>query len=155
MLRRHSTSGDDSQARSTGPRVVVGVDGSAGSKKALRWAADFAAATDAELHAVAAWHVPVTLGWAFSPSPEGVPDRHAAKVLESTIDEVFGSERPPRLRESVVQAHPAAALLDAAEGADMLVVGSRGHGGFATALLGSVGTHCSQHATCPVAIIRG
>lgn len=149
-LTRQARSGDD---RSTS-RVVVGVDGSAGSKRALRWAADYAASTGAELHAVTAWTMPMTVGWAFRPSPEGVPERHAAKVLESTIDEVFGSERPARLRETIVGAHPAAALLEAARDADLLVVGSRGHGGFAATMLGSVGSQCSRHAPCPVAIIR-
>ena len=58
------------------------------------------------------------------------------------------------IRSVVIQENPARALLDTAKGADLLVVGSRGHGGFAEALLGSTGQHCVHHATCPVVIIR-
>ena len=59
------------------------------------------------------------------------------------------------IRPLVVQDNPAQALLDCAKGADLLVVGNRGHGGFTGALLGSVGQHCAQHAECPVVIVRG
>jgi len=59
------------------------------------------------------------------------------------------------VRSQVVNGYPAKVLLDAAAGADLLVVGSRGHGGFAEALLGSVGQHCVHHAHCPVLIMRG
>ncbi len=135
-------------------RVVVGVDGSAGSKQALRWAADYASRTGAEVRPVIVWNLPMSYGWALRPDPEGVPDRHAAKQLEATLDEVFGADRPPRLTTLVAEGHAAAELLRAAGEADLLVVGSRGHGGFAAAMLGSVGSHLSRHSPCPVVIVR-
>jgi nucleotide-binding universal stress UspA family protein len=135
-------------------RVVVGVDGSTCSKAALRWAANYAADTRAELFAVTVWNSPMSYGWAFVPEAEGLPERHAAKVLAGSLDAVFGSERPPGLQSAVLQGHPAAALVAAAKGADLLVVGRRGRGGSTAALLGSVSSQCTQHATCPVAVIR-
>lgn len=135
-------------------RVVVGVDGSTCSEAALRWAADYAAATGAELLAVIVWDSPTSYGWALAPEAEGLPERHAAKVLESSLDAVFGPERPPYLKSSVVRGHPAAALLAEANGADLLVVGRRGRGSFTAALLGSVSSRCTQHATCPVAVVQ-
>lgn len=59
------------------------------------------------------------------------------------------------VRTQVAEGNPARVLLSAAAGADLLVVGSRGHGGFTEALLGSVGQHCAHHARCPVVVIRG
>ena len=62
---------------------------------------------------------------------------------------------PVKVSSTVREGNPAKILLEAADGADLLVVGSRGHGGFAEALLGSVSQHCVHHAPCPVVIIRG
>ena len=134
--------------------VVVGIDGSSGSKAALQWAATYAAATCAPLHAVIAWHVPLGVGWALPLSEQGLPARHARILLESTLDEVLGSERPPGFRASVVEGHPVAALLTSASQARVLVVGSRGHGGFGAMMLGSVSSSCTQHAACPVVVVR-
>ena len=71
------------------------------------------------------------------------------------IAAAVGEAPEVEIRPLVVQDNPAQALLDCAKGADLLVVGNRGHGGFTGALLGSVGQHCAQHAECPVVIIRG
>jgi nucleotide-binding universal stress UspA family protein len=135
-------------------RIVVGVDGSEGSKKALRWAAHQAGLTGATLEAVIGWEYPAFYGWA-----PAIPDdvdlgQIAADALERAIAEVFGPDRPARLVTRVVSRHPALALVEASEGAELLVVGSRGYGGFADALLGSVSTFCVHHADCPVTVIR-
>jgi nucleotide-binding universal stress UspA family protein len=79
----------------------------------------------------------------------------AEQVLTEALDEVFGADRLAQLRTSVIEGHAAEVLVDASAGADLLVVGSRGHGGFVDALLGSVSTYCVQHAQCPVTVIRG
>jgi nucleotide-binding universal stress UspA family protein len=79
----------------------------------------------------------------------------AAEVVASTIAEVCGQGEPVKISPRVVEGNAAQALLDASAGAELLVVGSRGHGGFVEALLGSVGQHCVHHATCPVVLIRG
>ena len=79
----------------------------------------------------------------------------AAKVLADAVSQAVGPESKARVRQVVAEGNTAEVLLDAAEGADLLVVGSRGHGGFARALLGSVSQHCTHHAHCPVVVTRG
>jgi nucleotide-binding universal stress UspA family protein len=136
-------------------RVVVGVDGSSSSLRALRWASEHAERIGASLDVVTVWQLPTTYGWALRPSAEGNPARHAKRLLDEELDAVFGDRRPPTMRTHVVEGHPATTLLAAAEGADLLVVGSRGMGVFASTLAGSVSAQCAHHATCPVTIIRG
>ena len=100
--------------------------------------------------------------WEFAPGygfMAAVPDdmdyaEIAAEVVFDAIAEVVSPNEPVKIRSRVTQGNPAQMLLDASDGADLLVVGSRGHGGFTEALLGSVGQHCVQHATCPVVVIR-
>jgi nucleotide-binding universal stress UspA family protein len=141
---------------SNGPaRIVVGVDGSEGSKRALRWAARQAGLTGAVVEAVIAWHFPAFLSWApATPADDYDIAGIARQVLTQTLREVFGSTPPARLRTRVVEGHPAQVLMEASDGAELLVVGSRGYGGFADALLGSVSTYCVHHAQCPLTIIR-
>ena len=141
------------------PRIVVGVDGSPSSRAALRWAVGQAALTGGAVHAVMAWHVPVALSrsvWAPISVDEWdnlVEDTH--KALDAVISEEVQPTDRHWVTTHVVNGHPAEVLLDAADDADLLVVGSRGHGGFADALLGSVGQYCVHHAHCPVLIMRG
>jgi nucleotide-binding universal stress UspA family protein len=141
------------------PRIVAGVDGSDSSLSALRWAIRQAGLTGATVEAVAAWHYPVAsggYGWAPVSTDQAfnfkeITEKVLADAISSTLDP--GSE--VRLRAQVIEGNPAQVLLDAAAGADLLVLGSRGHGGFTEALLGSVSQHCVHHAPCPVVIIRG
>jgi nucleotide-binding universal stress UspA family protein len=142
------------QGRHSG-RIVVGVDGSESSKAALAWAVRQAALTGARVDAVNAWQIPATWGYGYSMALE-IPDlaKIAGKMLDEAIAEEADLAPEVEIRPVVVQENPARALLDAARGADLLVVGSRGHGGFTEALLGSVGQHCVHHANCPVVIIR-
>jgi nucleotide-binding universal stress UspA family protein len=135
-------------------RVVVGVDGSEQSKQALRWAARFAASVDARLDAVAAWQYPTGFGWGAVPL-EWSPGQDMEKVLTETVDEVFGSDRPAGMRLAVREGYAARVLLDESEGALMLVVGSRGRGGFTGLLLGSVSASVAEHAKCPVLVVHG
>jgi nucleotide-binding universal stress UspA family protein len=141
-----------------GPRIVAGIDGSASSMSALRWAIRQGALTGAAVDAVIAWHYPVApggYGWAPTGMEGGLDfEENAAKVLADAISAAVdpGSGIPVRAR--VVEGNPAQVLLDASDGADLLVVGSRGHGRFTEALLGSVSQHCVHHAHCPVVVIR-
>jgi nucleotide-binding universal stress UspA family protein len=138
-----------------GKRIVVGVDGSPSSMKALRWAIGQAKLTGAEVEAVTAWSYPSGYGWA--PFSEGGAvdfEGDAGKILVEALAQVSGIAPDVVVEPLVVQGHAADVLVRAAEGADLLVVGSRGHGGFAGMLLGSVSQHCVQHATCPVLILR-
>ena len=141
------------------PRIVVGVDGSPSSRAALRWAVRQARFTGGTVDAVMAWQIPLMLQnylWAPIYAEES---RDIAEDARKKIDAVLGEEIEPAdsqlVRSRVVHGHPAQVLLDAAAGADLLVIGSRGHGGFAEALLGSVSQHCVHHAHCPVLIMRG
>ena len=129
--------------------IVVGVDGSDGSVGALSWACDRASATGASVEAVTTWQWPMSLGPAV-PIPTGYdPAGDAQTMLEAIV--APEADRYPSLtiRTRVVEGHPAEALVEASRHADLLVVGSRGHGGFAGMLLGSVSQHCAAHAACP------
>jgi nucleotide-binding universal stress UspA family protein len=141
-----------------GGRIVVGVDGSESSRGALAWAVRQAALTGSTVDAVHAWHEPVSYGYGYGyamlvPVPE--LEKFAREALGKAIAAVADLAPGVDIRPVVVEGNPARALLDVAKGADLLVVGSRGHGGFTEALLGSVGQHCVHHADCPVVVIRG
>ncbi|NJC72337.1 universal stress protein [Planosporangium thailandense] len=139
-------------------RIVVGVDGSEPSRRALRWALQQAQATGASVEAIHVWDLPLYAGVA--PVIDTVSEsealaKGAEQILSETVAEVAGEHPAVPVRTRVLQGHPAVALLRASEGAGLLVVGSRGHGGFVGALLGSVSQYCVHHATCPVLVIRG
>jgi nucleotide-binding universal stress UspA family protein len=145
-------------------RIVVGVDGSAESKAALRWAAKLAPALGCAITAMTAWQFPAVVG--MSPAVMNVgmapyfpeswhPEQDARDLLDSTVQEVFADERPVDLVLSIAYGQPASVLLEASEDSTMLIVGSRGHGGFAGLLLGSVSSACAEHATCPVLVVHG
>jgi nucleotide-binding universal stress UspA family protein len=135
-------------------RIVVGVDGSSASAAALRWAVHQAKITGASIDAVTAWHFPSSYGWA--PVAEGAIDfeSDAKKILSDVVTEAGALEPAVLVQPLVAQGNAADVLLRTAAGADLLVVGSRGHGGFASALLGSVSLHCVLHAHCPVLVFR-
>jgi nucleotide-binding universal stress UspA family protein len=135
-------------------RIVVGVDGSSHSAQALRWGAYLAATLGGQLDAVTAWEFPTTYGWAAVP-PQWDPAGDMKKVLDDTVRAVFGDQPPAGMRRQVLEGGAAKVLLDASQGATMLVVGSRGHGGFAGLLLGSVSANAAEHAPCPVLVIHG
>jgi len=139
-------------------RIVVGVDGSSPSRAALRWALRQAEFTGSSVEAVIAWHYPAMAGgygWAPVSAMDATDFQEvAAKEIAKVVSEEADPASDVRITTSVVEGMPAQVLLDVAKGADLLVVGSRGHGGFASALLGSVSQHCVHHAQCPVLIIR-
>ncbi len=131
------------------PVVVAGVDGSAQSEDALRWAAGQAALTGAELHAVIAWQLSEIYGYT---GRDYAAD--AAEVLQKAVSDTLGPDPGIPLVTEVVEGHPAQVLTAMCRDADLLVVGSRGHGAFEGMLLGSVSQHCVQHACCPVVVVR-
>jgi len=136
------------------PRIVVRVDGFESSKAALRWAIHQAKLTGAVVDAVTAWQVPVSTGWIpVADTPDYQQD--AFTVLAEAIAEMCTVDPDVQVCPRVVEGRAGQVLVDASEGADLLVVGSRGHGGLGEALLGSVGQYCVHHAHCPVLIIRG
>lgn len=139
--------------------VVVGVDHSDGAKAALRFALEEARLRQATLRAVHAWQY----AYVGAPGIEraltyGGADAEALRsaaeaALDATLQEV-GADSGVEIERRVVQGAPAAVLVDESRGADLLVVGSRGLGGFAQLLLGSVSHQCAHHAECPVVIVR-
>lgn len=145
------------QREETGP-VVVGVDGSDSSKQALRWAVRQAQLTGGTVEAVTAWDIPQfhgSLAWLPpSSSDEGALEARARQELDDAVEDAVGSRPPVEVRTVVRYGTPASVLLNAAREASLLVVGSRGLGGFAGLLLGSVAQHCAQHAACPVVVFR-
>jgi nucleotide-binding universal stress UspA family protein len=135
-------------------RIVVGVDGSANSEQALRWAARLAADFGARLEAVSAWDFPASYGFGSVPQ-DWDPAGDMRKVLDETVRAVFGDHPPAGLQRQTREGGAASVLIEASQGATMLVVGSRGHGGFAGMLLGSVSANVAEHASCPVLVIHG
>ncbi len=134
-----------------GRRIVVGVDGSQHATSALRWAAAEARVRGCELCVVHAWELPYASELAFVGGAFAAVEGAAETVLSEVLAEA-GLSRD-EVEAHVVHATPAAAILDAADGADLVVVGSRGRGGFTGLLLGSVSHQVSRHAACPVVVV--
>ena len=134
--------------------VVVGVDGSEASKDALRWGMNYARMVGATVRAVTVWRFPVAFLWSPTPDPEMDLEDAARQALKQIVEQVAGDQGQVKIETEVVEGPPALMLLEAAEDADLLVVGSRGHGAFTGMLLGSVSEHCVHQAPCPVVVIR-
>lgn len=141
-------------------RYVVGVDGSAESLEALRWAvAEARVHGGGDVRAVQVWSMPYRgLATSTAPAPYGLPDRTTAEEatrlqLASTL-EALGDTSPVVVHAELREGQPAAVLVELAREADLVVVGSRGRGGFAALLLGSVSAHVARHARCSVVVVR-
>jgi nucleotide-binding universal stress UspA family protein len=137
--------------------IVVGVDNSDGSRAALRWALSYARVTGAPVQAITAWQDPSMYGtYGMVPDPYG-PGGIAAtaeQALAKTVSDLVATlDQPVEVRTATAEGRAAPILLKAAAGADLLVVGSRGHGALAGMLLGSVSQHCVQHSPCPVVVV--
>ncbi|MFD0065471.1 universal stress protein [Streptomyces sp. NPDC056690] len=136
------------------PRIVVGVDGSPSSRAALRWAVRYAGLVGGRVEAVSAWEVPGMASWSAPAVDTDFDVGEAERGLVEEVRAVLGEDGGSLVRERLVRGNAAEVLVDAAQGAEMLVVGSRGHGSFRRALLGSVSQQVAHHAPCPVTIIR-
>jgi nucleotide-binding universal stress UspA family protein len=141
----------------TGPqsgsgRIVVGVDGSPYSEEALRWAIGQARLTGQPVDAVISWRVPVDYGVTTLAVLDWRAD--ATSTLEDTVARAVDPADADRVSQRVEMGHAAKVLLDAAADAALLVVGSRGRGGFTGMLLGSVSQHVIARAACPVVVVR-
>jgi nucleotide-binding universal stress UspA family protein len=129
-----------------GGRIVVGIDGSKDGQRALEWALDEARGRGAELVVVHAWEYPVA-PYTFPLDSGDI----ASEVLAASLEQVETHDVAVRTR--LVEGRPVASLVREAAGADLLVVGSRGHGRVAAVVLGSVSTGCVHHAACPVVVV--
>jgi nucleotide-binding universal stress UspA family protein len=137
--------------------ILVGHDGSECAQHALRWAGELARRSGLDLHVLRAWSMtsaPRPASW----SPGYVPpmDDWAGAVYEELNKHVTAARLDPSVRVTchVVHRSPAKGLIETAAGADLLVVGARGRGGFGGLLLGSVSDQVVHHAPCPVTVIR-
>jgi len=139
-----------SSMNGTSGRIVVGVDGSPTSTDALCWAVRQARLTGAELEAVTAWSYPTSYGFPVIANVDW--EQGARTTLDQALEAALGKDAD--VRRKVVEGHAARVLTETAAGADLLVVGSRGHGGFTGLLLGSVSEHVVTHAPCPVVVVR-
>ena len=134
-------------------RIVVGADGSPSSIAAAEWAANQAQLTGASLEVIMTWEWPY--GYGLSMIPSNFDPKHDSEtVLNDVLKPVRVAHPSITIQTSVLEGHPAPVLVKASEGADLLVVGSRGHGEFAGMLLGSVSEHCVSNAHCPVLVLR-
>jgi nucleotide-binding universal stress UspA family protein len=138
----------------TGSRIVVGIDGSPSSLEALSWAGRQADLTAASLEVVMTWEWPSSYGWAV-PVPDGFdPETEVRKTIAKAVAPVRAAHPGVTIEERAEEGHPAPVLVEASKGADLLVVGSRGHGEFVGMLIGSVSEYCAGHAECPVLVHR-
>jgi nucleotide-binding universal stress UspA family protein len=138
-------------------KIVVGVDASEGSRAALRWAFDEARLRACPLDVVTVWQYPVlTTLPAFGALPpiEDLSTEAETSLTQVLAEEGVASTDAVAVSTVVAEGAAAAALLETATDADLLVVGSRGHGGFTGMLLGSVSQHVVSHAPCPVVVVR-
>jgi nucleotide-binding universal stress UspA family protein len=139
--------------------IIVGVDGSDSSKAALEWAYNEAAHHGAALMVIAAFGppaIPMTPPYGSVP-PEGYgtqPKQNALDLLDQLTSPLEAKTPAVDVRTVVEEGSPAKVLIERSKDADLLVVGSRGHGGFAGMLLGSVSHHLVAHAECPVVVVR-
>jgi nucleotide-binding universal stress UspA family protein len=137
--------------------IVVGVDGSPSSRKALTWAAAEAADHRADLVVLNVWeHTLLPPAGSVSVSEKYVPDssQRTAEDLLQVIKEELGEAPPVFVQPRVKQGRPAKVLIEESANANLLVVGERGHGGFAGLVLGSVSQHVAAYAKCPVTVVR-
>lgn len=136
-------------------RVVVGVDGSDRSRHAAQWAKDEATRRGCELVVVHIWHVPVVMASPYAPCvavPYAQCQESAAEVLAHAVRDLDAG-RDLKVIPQLVEGNPEHELTKAAATADLLVIGSRGHGALAAAVLGSASRFCVHHSPCAVAVI--
>jgi nucleotide-binding universal stress UspA family protein len=136
-------------------RIVVGIDGSDASQRGLRWALDEGRARGAAVDAVYAWRSPIVgVGPGAVPLDSGPIEAEARSLLDAAIEaeDTSGLARP--VERVVLSGSPSEVVLQAANDADLVVLGSRGVGGFTALLLGSVSHQVARHAPCPVVVVK-
>ena len=144
---------NENDSGSDGKRIVVGIDGSPDARRALEWAVNHAGPADT-IDIVHTWHQPLMAFEAGIVIDSDLSSESAAAVVERELH-LLQSEHHhlPAITTRAIKGHPGQALLDAAKEADLLVVGTRGHGGFAGLLLGSTSTYLAHHTPCPLVIV--
>jgi nucleotide-binding universal stress UspA family protein len=136
-------------------RIVVGVDGSESSRGAVEWAARQAQLTGSNLELVTTWEWPKSYGYPMPVPADFQPSNAAGDVLDAAVEAIEGAHPGLDVKKVVVEGYAAQVLVESSKDADLLVVGSRGHGELVGILLGSVSEYCVAHAHCPVLVARG
>ena len=134
--------------------ILVGVDGSESSLEALRKGLQLATALDIPLEAVTLWNISPSPSGAYFPIPGWSPEEDAREILAGAVEAVFGTETPEWFHASTIHGSAVRGLIEESERAELLILGSRGRGGFAGLLLGSVSRACAAQARCPVLIMH-
>ncbi len=147
-----ATNGEGAEAPAPERRIVVGVDGSPGAWRALEWAVAEARLRDSVVHVVHSWSYPTLAGYT-APQSDGFVQA-AADVVADAVQRVAQLDAGVVAKAEVRESQPARALVEASEGAELLVVGTRGRGGIKGMLLGSVSEACAHHSHCPVVVVR-
>jgi len=133
------------------PVIVVGVDGSSSSQRAVRWAAQQAKLTGATLRAVSSWRWPNYI----TRIPPGVDlASDTRRTLDEVLEEALTGSEDVSVTRHVIEGPPGPALLTQAQDATLLVVGAQGRAAFPGMLLGSVAEYCVRHGSCPVVVVR-
>jgi len=136
-------------------RVIVGVDGSPQSAYALSWACRRGETCGDTVRAVCAWSLGASgEDWMSQPGVSAEGQRRAEQMLREAVERVRSDHPAVNVETAVIEGPPAQVLVDMSADADLLVVGSRGRGGFSELLLGSVSQQCVHHARCPVTVVR-
>src|SRR5437763_11085102 len=136
-------------------RVIVGVDGSPQSAHALSWACRRGETCGDTIRAVCAWSLGASgEDWMVQPDVSAEGQRYAERVLREVVERARTDHPAVKVETAVIEGPPARVLVDLPADADLLVVGSRGRGGFSGLLLGSVSQQCIHHAHCPVTVVR-
>jgi nucleotide-binding universal stress UspA family protein len=141
-------------ADQTPGRIVVGIDGSAASNDALRWAARQASLTGGPLDVIMTWEWPASLGWSVPIPDDYDPETEVRQIVDGAVEAALGEYPGVKAEPRVINGHPSTVLVEATKGADLRVIGSRGHGEFVGMLLGSVSEFCTTNAHCPVLVHR-
>jgi nucleotide-binding universal stress UspA family protein len=133
--------------------IVVGIDGSEHAVEALRWAVDEAKRRNTSVTLVHSWEMPVIQGRAPKDLPHETFEERAQRVLSEVLEKV-PAHHDIEVHTAITNYSPAQALVEASRDAELVVVGSRGLGGFKGLLLGSVAQQVAHHSACPVVIVR-
>ncbi|TDD86883.1 universal stress protein [Saccharopolyspora karakumensis] len=133
--------------------VVVGVDGSQESVRALRWAADHVRQVGGILHAITVWHQPVQFGYRL-PSTDAELEKQGRQALDSALAQVKPDFPNLDIKAKLIRGQVTDEFVKLSRQADLLVVGNKGHGAFTGMLVGSVAMKIVHHAACPVTVVR-
>jgi nucleotide-binding universal stress UspA family protein len=138
--------------------IVVGIDGSHNSSKALDWAISEAAVRNADLTVITVNSVPASY-WTGQPVTLSGDQKRVEEIRKSAQDAVdkataaLGDKQPKSVSVAAISGFPAKTLIDTSERADLMVIGSRGGGGFGSLVLGSIASQVVHHAHCPVVVV--